>query len=93
MAKDDTYSIKEMIAEFREDTSKSLHRIETQTVKTNGRVTSLEKSRIQMWTAVSIILLLGGTIVTLVIMAIDGKIQKAITQALKDNVTQIEYAE
>lgn len=40
------------------------------------RLNTLEKGKIQIWTAISILLLLGGGIITLSIMAIDNKIEK-----------------
>ncbi len=55
---------------------KMLDDIKTQTIKTNGRVNSLEGSRIQIWTAISMLLFLGGTIIYLSIMAIDSKLDK-----------------
>lgn len=91
MSQELTYSIKEMIEEFRVDTKDSLSRIETQTTKTNGRVTSLESTRVQVWTAISILLLLGSTIIYLSIKAIDVKIRDGIAQALEANVTTIQY--
>lgn len=84
MEKDLTYTIKEMIAEFRRDTTESLHRIEAQTVKTNGRVSSLESSRTQIWTAIAVVIFLGGVIISLSIMAIDAKIAKNIKEVLAE---------
>ncbi len=60
----------------------NLREIRNQTTKTNGRVTSLEGSRIQVWTAIAVLLVLGGTIIYLSIMAIDNKIDQGISKAL-----------
>ncbi len=79
---EENYTIKEMISEFRDDVTRSLTRIETQTIKTNGRVTSLEKTRTQVWTSITILLFLGSTIIYLSIRAIDTKIKDGISQAL-----------
>lgn len=65
--------------------------IKGQTIKTNGRVTSLEGTRIQMWTAISVLLILGGTIITLAINSINYKIERAVSKALTDNVKEINY--
>ncbi|HRH25317.1 MAG TPA: hypothetical protein PLQ20_03215 [Candidatus Paceibacterota bacterium] len=64
----------------------SLGKILEQTQKTNGRVNSLETSRTQIWTAISILLFLGGAIITLSISAINTKIEKGI----KDALSQLE---
>jgi len=68
------------------------------------RVTSLEKGKIQIWTAISMLLVFGSVIITLSIMAIDSKIEKgfkskevqdliykSVEQTLLDNVNKIEY--
>lgn len=89
MSNDDTYTIKEMIAEFRQDTKESLTRIENQTVKTNGRVTKLEQHRAYLWGAYTILVLLGGTIIAFAVAAIDSKIQKGIQTALDSRVERV----
>jgi len=84
------YSKRELdhfMSEIRENVVKILE----QTIKTNGRVNGLEESRAKVWTAIGMLTLLGGAIITLSIMAIDSKIEKGIQQALLDNVTTIEY--
>lgn len=40
------------------------------------RLNTLEKGKIQIWTAISLLLFFGGAIITLSIMAIDNKIEK-----------------
>lgn len=62
-----------------------------QTTKTNGRVNSLEKSRIQVWTAIGVLTTLGGIIIYLSVMAIDAKIQRGIETALTNRVQSVEY--
>lgn len=63
-----------------------LTEIKTQTIKTNGRVNSLEKSRVQVWTAIGVLTTLGGVIIYLSVMAIDTKIARGIETALQENV-------
>lgn len=79
----DNYSIKDVIEEFRKDTKDSLVRIELQTTRTNGRVNSLERSRVQIWTAIMVSVALVGTIVYLYTLTIDAKIDSKVGQALK----------
>ena len=78
----DSYSIKEVIKARFDEMGEHLKEIKEQTTKTNGRVSSLETSRIQVWTAITILTLLGGTIITLAIMAINNKIKEGISEAL-----------
>lgn len=87
---ENNYSIKEMIAEFRKDTTESLNRIEAQTVKTNGRVTNLEQHRAYLWGAYTVLFLLGGFIITSAIMAIDSKIKNGIADALAAYDIEVE---
>ncbi len=86
-----TYTLKEVMESNFAEMRTHLQDIKIQTTRTNGRVMSLEKSRIQIWTSMSILVVLGGTIITLAIMAIDSKIEKGIAKALADNVSKIEY--
>lgn len=82
--------------EFKED-------IKTMFKDKEIRVSSLEKGKIQIWTAISVLLLLGGAIITLSIKAIDNKIEKgfqspevqkiiktSVEQALLENATIYE---
>jgi hypothetical protein len=87
---EDTYSIKDIIEEFRRDTKESLDRIERQTTKTNGRVNSLENHRAYLWGAYTLLVLLGGTIVYLSVSAIDNKIANGIREALEVKGVQIQ---
>ena len=48
-------------------------------------------SKAKIWTAIAVLMLLGGAITTLAIMAIDSKIEKGIKQALENNVAKVEY--
>lgn len=88
------YSIKEMLEEFRKDMKETLVRIEAQTIKTNGRVSSLEKSRTQVWTAISIMVLLGGTLMALAVKnvenGIDSKINRGIQLGLDSRVESVK---
>lgn len=53
-------------------------------IETNSRgISGLKTTRIQIWTSITILLVLGGTILTLAVMAIDNKIKDGITQALE----------
>lgn len=90
---DDSYSIKEMISEFRKDITEHLGRIEAQTTKTNGRVNSLERSRVQIWTAITVASIFTGALIMLSIYAIETKIKKGIADALEENISKIEIDE
>ncbi len=70
------------VAKAESNIQKTLDRIETQTTKTNGRVSSLERSRVQFWTAISLLLFFGGAIITLSVMAINTKIKDGISEAI-----------
>lgn len=87
---DDSYSIKDVIEEFRRDTKDSLTRIEAQTIRTNGRVNSLEKSRIQIWTAISVVLAVGAVLYTLLLAHIDDKISKGMQLGLDNRVDSVK---
>lgn len=82
------YTLKDVIEEFRKDTKESLVRIETQTTKTNGRVTILENHKAYLWGAFSLLTLLGGAIIYLSVEAIDNKIKDGITDALSSYEVQ-----
>lgn len=62
-----------------EDWAKEAQKI----IETNAKVTasySMDKAKI--WVAITLLLFLGGTIITLSIMAINSKIEKGINDAL-----------
>lgn len=46
------------------------------------RINTLEKGKIQIWTAISVLLLFGGAIITLSIMAIDSKVKEANRESI-----------
>lgn len=57
------------------------------------RLNVLEKGKIQIWTAISVLLLFGGAIITLSVMAIDNKIKNGfqseeMQQAIDKSVEQ-----
>lgn len=115
MEPNNSYTLKDIIEEFRKDTKESLNRIEVQTTMHNGRMTKVEKElgmgtgeptkisvlineskNLRDWKnyllgAWLILLILGSTVITLAIMAIDGKIQKGIVDALEASVSRVEY--
>lgn len=76
---------------FFTDVRGTLNRIEEQTTKTNGRVDSLEKTRIQVWSSMAVLLLVGGAIITLSVMAINSKIKEGIQEVLA--TYEISYEE
>lgn len=76
------FSLKDVFKDKFEELTSHLVEIKDQVKKTNGRVTSLEKSRTQIWTTISVCIFLGGAIMTLAVMAIQSKIDKGIQQAL-----------
>ena len=90
---EDSYSIKETLAHYFDEMKEDIKEIKVQTTKTNGRVSSLESSRDRLWGGMALLTLLGGAIITLSVMAIDTKIEKAITTALEERINKIEYAE
>lgn len=49
-------------------------------------------SKAKIWTAITVLMLLGGAMITLAIMAIDSKIEKGIQTALDNKVNKVEYA-
>lgn len=86
---ENNYTIKEVMEQNFGEMRTHLTEIKAQTIKTNGRVNSLEKSRVQVWTAIGILTCLGGIIITLAIMAIDTKISKGIETALDNRVERV----
>lgn len=86
---DDSYTIKEVMELNFNELKQHLIDIKTQTTKTNGRVNSLEKSRVQVWTAIGVLTMLGGAIIYLSVMAIDNKIQRGIETALENSVESV----
>ncbi len=82
MSEDNTYTIKEIMEKGFKDMEEHLLEIKTQTTKTNGRVNSLERSRVQIWTAITVGIFLMGTIITLYTESIDAKITKSVSDAI-----------
>lgn len=48
------------------------------------------KEKVKVWTAISILLFLGGAIITLSVMAIDNKIENGIEKALSNYEIEIK---
>jgi hypothetical protein len=95
MADETSYSIKEMLSHIHEDLSDRLNKIDEKQAVANGRTAKLENAKIQIWTAISVLLIIGGTMITLVINAVNTKIDVASVKAAKEAVTQalLEYQE
>lgn len=55
----------------------------------NNKDYTINKTR--LWTAITLLLFFGGTIIALSINAIETKIERGIQQALANNVSVIEY--
>lgn len=87
---DESYTIKEYIGEKFDEVNVHLSEIKIQTTKTNGRVGSLEKSRTQLWTAVTIIIFMGSAFITLATYALDTKIEKGVKSVLSEYEVQIK---
>ena len=79
----DAYMTQDKIAH--QNTKESLERIETQTIKTNGRVNSLEKSKYLMIGGLGVLVAIVVPILTwalLVLVNINNQVQTAVTTAL-----------
>lgn len=90
MHEDNTYTIKEVMENNFAEMRIHLQEIKVQTTKTNGKVISLQASRVQIWTAIGVLFLTGGALITLSIMAIDAKIQKGVETAFNNKFDHIE---
>lgn len=95
---EDYFSMKEMLQKYFDEAKEhrlemrnDIKEIKIQTQLTNGRVNGLENTRTQIWTAIAVLIFLGGAIITLSIMAIDSKIEKAISSTLEAKIKSIEY--
>ena len=64
--------------------------IKEQTIKTNGRVDSLERSRTQIWTAVAIIMFFSGVFITLSLIALDSRIEKGVRKVLSEYQVDVQ---
>lgn len=77
-----------------EDWTKDAQKIIENTSKVaNGISLDYKVNKTRIWTAILVIIFLGGAIITLAILAIDNKIKEGISQALEDNISEIKYAE
>ncbi len=53
-------------------------------------IQSLKNTRTQIWSAITVLVFLGGTIIFLAVLAIDTKIQKGIDTAFNNKFDHIE---
>lgn len=68
-----------------EDWSKEAQRVIENTTKiANETYTNYKTDKTRIWAAVGVLLFLGGTIITLSIMAINSKIKDGISEALNN---------
>lgn len=93
-----TYSVKEIIKEFRSDVNESfdivtdrLEKIDDKQGVANGRTAKLENSKIQIWTVIGVLLVVGSTLAAVGLYALKASIKDTVAQALKDNA-QVIYA-
>lgn len=89
MSEETTYTIKEIMEKQFKEVHNHLDTIELNLKEQGERTSSLERSRVQIWTAISVTVIFVGTIVTLTINAINSKIENGIAKALQDNVSNI----
>lgn len=82
MSEENGYTLKEVVETNFKEMREHLQEIKIQTIKTNGRVNSLEKTRVQVWTAIGVLMFIGSAVITLSIMAIDNKIDKSVQRAI-----------
>jgi len=95
---EDYFSMKEMLQKYfdeakdhRLEMRNDIKEIKLQTQETVGKVHGLENTRTQLWTAITVLIFLGGAIITLSVMAIDAKIKEAIATTLESKIKTIEY--
>lgn len=81
-------NLSDKLEEHHEDVMRELTEIKGQTIKTNGRVNSLELSRSYIWGAMAVLVILGGTIITLAVNAIDQKIEDGIRKGIAEAIEQ-----
>lgn len=81
-------NLSDKLEEHHEDVMRELTEIKGQTIKTNGRVNSLELSRSYIWGAMAVLVILGGTIITLAVKAIDQKIEDGIRKGIAEAIEQ-----
>lgn len=81
-------NLSDKLEEHHEDVMRELTEIKGQTIKTNGRVNSLELSRSYIWGAMAVLVILGGTIITLAVKAIDQKIEDGVRKGIAEAIEQ-----
>lgn len=73
-----------------EEWSKEAQKVIENTTKiANETYTNYKTDKTRIWAVIGVLIFLGGTIITLSIMAIDSKIRDGISQALADNISKI----
>lgn len=98
----DNYTIKEYIEHAMNDVKdkitvihEDVKEIKVQTTKTNGRVNSLENHKSWLWGAFAGVLLISGLLGFLIKFWVKENIREwtsiAVEEALKNNVTEINY--
>lgn len=77
-----------------EEWSKEAQKIIESTAKmASDTLISYRTDKVKIWTAISVMLLLGGSIITLTVMAINSKIKEGISDALSQYEVELKQNE